>query len=485
MIALRILQRPDGAPSGPPLHAVSTAGATIGRAPDCDIVLDDPTRLVSRRHAWIASDGQGHALLRCLSTISPMTVNDERLPASHERVLRVGDRVRIGGFDLSIESLDGAAAVTRADPYAATMTATPYRKGDPPGHQIGSPVSSPSGSPAGSPFGSLVGSPLGSPVGNAVSNAIGDPVASPASHRVNRPVPPALRPAPPVPAARLDRWFDLDTVPDPLGPDSPLPALNTAAARGLPGAPLPGPPAAPGAADPGWPPTLLMPRIAPEALAAETAAAVRADFEALRNAFLRGAGLDPETSPFTLDATTLAHLGALLRAQTEGTLELLRARALTKRNLRAKGTSVTARENNLLKFTPDTDEALRLLLEPTGRAGFLPPVAAVRAAHHDLQVHQLAMAAGMRAAMLDLIKQLGPAAIEAQADPPQGAARVMPALREAQLWQRLQQAHQRLVEQLDDTFDNAFGREFVRAYEACAAQARAEPPAEGDPAIRH
>jgi type VI secretion system FHA domain protein len=437
MIALRILQRPDGAAGGSALHAISTAGATIGRALDCDIVLDDPTRLVSRRHAWIASDGRGQALLRCLSTISPLTVNEERVPASQERVLRAGDRLRIGGFELAIESLEASAGAPRADPYAPTMVATPC-------------------APAG---------------------VTGPPVI--------RPVPPALRPAPPVPAARLDRWFDLDTVPDPLGPDSPLPALNTTAARGLPGAPLPGAPSAPGAADPAWPPTLLMPRMAPEALAAETAAAVRADFEALRNAFLRGAGLDPETSSFTLDATTLAHLGALLRAQTEGTLELLRARAMTKRNLRAKGTGVTARENNLLKFAPDTDEAMRMLLEPTGRAGFLPPVAAVRAAHHDLQVHQLAMAAGMRAAMLDLIKQLGPAAIEAQADPPQGAARVMPALREAQLWQRLQQAHQRLVEQLDDTFDSAFGREFVRAYEACAAQARAEPPAEGDPAIRH
>jgi type VI secretion system FHA domain protein len=437
MIALRILQRPDGAAAGSALHAISTAGATIGRALDCDIVLDDPTRLVSRRHAWIASDGQGQALLRCLSTISPLTVNEERVPSSQERLLRAGDRLRIGGFELSIESLEASAGAPHADPYAPTMVATPY------------------------------------------------PPAGPAGPPVIRPVPPALRAAPPVPAARLDRWFDLDTVPDPLGPDSPLPALNTTTARGLPGAPLPGTPAAPGAADPAWPPTLLMPRMAPEALAAETAAAVRADFEALRGAFLRGAGLDPETSPFTLDAATLAHLGALLRAQTEGTLELLRARAVTKRNLRTKGTGVTARENNLLKFAPDTDEAMRMLLEPTGRAGFLPPVAAVRAAHHDLQVHQLAMAAGMRAAMLDLIKQLGPAAIEAQADPPQGAARVMPALREAQLWQRLQQAHQRLVEQLDDTFDSAFGREFVRAYEACAAQARAEPPAEGDPAIRH
>jgi len=438
MIALRILQRPDGAPGGHALHAISTSGATIGRAPDCDIVLDDPMRLVSRRHAWIASDGQGQALLRCLSTISPMTVNEERLATNHERVLRCGDRLNIGGFELSIESLDRPAAAPRADPLAVTVAAHP------PGMDPGIAPDRP------------------------------PPPAF-------RPVPAALRPPPPVAPARLDRWFDLDTVPDPLGPESPLPALRDTTARELPAAL----PAAGAAADPAWPQTMLMPRVAPEALAAETAAAAQADFQALRDAFLRGAGLDPATTSFTLDAATLGHLGALLRAQTDGMLDLLRARALTKRNLRAKGTGITARENNLLKFAPDTDEALRLLLEPAGRAGFLPPVAAVRAANQDLQVHQLAMAAGMRAAMLDLITQLGPATIEAQADPPQGAARVMPALREAQLWQRLQEAHRRLVEQLDDTFENAFGREFVRAYEACAAQARAEPPADGDPARRH
>ena len=445
MIALRILQRPDGAPNGPRLHAISTAGATLGRAPDCDIVLDDPQRVVSRRHAWLASDGRGQALVRCLSTISPMTVNGERLVANQEYALRAGDRLGIGGFELAIESLDISASEPRADPYALTVAAEPAE------HPPASPAVRPTMRPT------------------------------------TRPVPPTQQPAPPVPpapAARLDRWFDLDTVPDPLGPDSPLPALNTTVARGLPGArPLAA--SSPGPSDPAWPPTLLMPCLAPDAAAAETAAAARADVEAMRAAFLRGAGLDPATSPFTLDAATLAHLGALLRAQTEGTLELLHARALTKRNLRTKGTGVAPRENNLLKFAPDVDEALRLLLDPAGRPGFLPPVAAVRAANQDLQVHQVAMAAGMRAAMLDLIRQLGPAAIEAQADPPQGAARVMPALREAQLWQRLQQAHQRLVEQLDDTFDSAFGREFVKAYEACAAQARGEPPAEPDPAPRH
>lgn len=435
MIALRILRRPDDAPAGQDYHAVGPAGATIGRALDCEVVLEDPLRLVSRRHAWIAPEPGGLALLRCLSTISPMTINDERLMPSHDRLVQPGDRLRIGGFELLVEPV--ATAV--ADPHAALLDAT-----------IAAP-----------------------------RRAVMPPPAAAAGQ------PPAVPPVPPMPAvppvpqrpsqpARLDRWFNLDTVPDPLGPESPLPALGdpdlasgakprTVASAG------PTPP------DPAFPPTMLMQRPPPEAMAAESAAAAQADAQALAQAFLHGAGLDPST-PFTVDAVTLAHLGALLRASTEGLVELLRARALTKRSLRTKGTGVTARENNLLKFAPDGGEALKQLLEAGGRPGFLGPLDALREAHHDLHVHQLAMAAGMRAAMLDLIRQLGPDAIEAAADPPQGVARVMPALREAQLWQRLQNAHASLVEHLDDTFDSAFGREFVRAYEAFTAEARARQP---------
>lgn len=439
MIVLRILRRPDGVLSGPDVHAIPAAGATIGRAPDCDIVLDDPMRLVSRQHAWIMPDGVEQAIVGCLSTISPLYVNDTALSTNQQCAVHDGDRMRIGGFEVLLE--------TRVLPLRDLATTVVFSH---PAQPAPPPVPLP---PA-------------------------PPVAPPTRAPVQEPPRPTV-----AQPARLDQWFDLETVPDPLGPASPLPALDTAARRVL----LPGQSTqatAPSGADMSAPGPRTAQLARPPALTATVGLPARGtapapvpttasadNLAALRQAFLDGAGLDSST-PLQLDADTLALLGALLRASTEGTLALLQDRAMAKRHLRAHGTGISARENNPLKFMPNATAALRDLLSREPRTGFLDPPQAVRAAHRDLQQHQVAMMAGMRAAMLDLMMRLGPEAIEAGADPAQGLARSSRTLRESQLWHRLQQIHAQLIANLDDSFDAAFGREFLRAYEE---QSSAEP----------
>jgi type VI secretion system FHA domain protein len=188
----------------------------------------------------------------------------------------------------------------------------------------------------------------------------------------------------------------------------------------------------------------------------------------LIDAFVRGAGLTPGPAwpPSTLSAAWMQHLGAVMRAGTEGTLALLRSRAATKRHIRAEETRIAPRQNNPLKFAPDATEALTRLLRQTDARGFLDPIEALRDAHDDLLIHQVAMAAGMRAALFELVSRLDPQAIESLAGPPTGLARHLPPLRDAALWHRLRERHAQLVEHLDDEFEEIFGREFVRAYEA-------------------
>jgi type VI secretion system FHA domain protein len=419
VIALRLVRRPDGAEPAGGACPLAAAGSTIGRAPECDLVLDDARRVVSRRHALLVPQGTEQALLRCISTTAPLQVNGEVLEPAGERLVRAGDRLRIGGFELVLEQREAVAVVP------------------PP------PV---------------------------------------------RPVPTRSRPP------RLDRWFDLDTVPDPLGPGSPLPALQ--------GAGLPTPARQPAASvrvgaesRAANPPRAEAPKpIVPPAAAARPAAAVEvskpvqppaarepaaADREALRQAFLRGAGLDAAT-PFTPGPAEMEHLGRLLRAATEGMLGLLRTRAIAESSLHGDGTRIVARENNPLKFVPDAVQALALLLEMNTRRGFLDPVEAVRDAHDELQVHRLAMLAGMRAAVFELISQLGPDA--AEASPARGLGQRLPALRDAALWRRHRQGHARLLENLDDVLDSTFGREFLRAYDAQSNRADEATPStdEGD-----
>ena len=133
--------------------------------------------------------------------------------------------------------------------------------------------------------------------------------------------------------------------------------------------------------------------------------------------------------------------------------------------MRAEGTHITPRQNNPLKFSPDAAEALTRMLQRRPTPGFLDPVAALHDAHHDLLVHQVAMVAGMRAAVFELFSRLGPEAAEEGEGPAQGISRV-PLLRAAALWHRHRMQHAQLLENLDDDFDTIFGREFLRAYEA-------------------
>ncbi|GAA4340232.1 hypothetical protein GCM10023165_20060 [Variovorax defluvii] len=425
MIALRVTRRPGGTEPDETALPMPPEGFTIGRSEDCGLVLADPLRLVSRQHAQVLPVG-GVVHVRCISSTSPMWVNGRQLDPGGERALQVGDRLRIGGFELAVEPNVVATVAQRS---------------------------------------------------------------------------------------RLDRWFDLDDAPDLMAAGSALPAValahepETGAAvvswQDSPhlvrtGAPIPPPLKTPQAQQPQVPPqppppaqqpaqpaqpvrhapadafptepTPLEPAT-PAALPSNAASALRE----LAAAFARGAGLPSE--PPALTPQWMEHLGALLRASAEGTLALLQSRAIAKRQMRAEGTHITPRQNNPLKFSPDATEALTRMLQREPSPGFLDPVAALHDAHRDLLVHQVAMVAGMRAAVFELFSRLGPEAAESGEGPAYGIGRV-PVLRAAALWNRHRMQHAQLLEHLDDDFQTIFGREFLRAYEA---QTRASPNAAPSP----
>ena len=181
----------------------------------------------------------------------------------------------------------------------------------------------------------------------------------------------------------------------------------------------------------------------------------------------------------------MEHLGALLRATAEGTLALLQSRAVAKRHMRAEGTVIAPRHNNPLKFSPNATEALTRMLQPDPSPGFLDPVAALHDANRDLLVHQVAMVAGMRAAVFELFSRLGPEAAENAEGPARGLFARFPMLRAAALWERHRLQHAHLIEHLDDDFETIFGREFLRAYEAQSrVNADTSPPEAPWPNVR-
>ena len=107
----------NGQPCADPLAAeFDELGGNIGRAEGNTLVLADPEKVISRRHASIAFRG-GRYVLSDHGTATPVYVNGRALGNGQESPIDVGDEIRIGGFTLRVKP--GAAAAAPAAERAA------------------------------------------------------------------------------------------------------------------------------------------------------------------------------------------------------------------------------------------------------------------------------------------------------------------------------------------------------------------------------
>ena len=234
---------------------------------------------------------------------------------------------------------------------------------------------------------------------------------------------------------------------------------------------LPPPPAS--VSKPAAPPEPAVPPPRPAAPPAPVAAmpaplassAPPSSSDELFRAFLEGAGVPDVAGQQPLDAEAMRRLGRLMRAFTDGTIELLSSRAMLKREVRAEITMIVDEENNPFKILPN-GRAVLMQMFGARMPGFLSPEAAVHDALGDLQSHQLGMVAGMRAALLTVLKRFDPAALNT-ATPHDGGLgeKLLPGGREARLWRQLQKLHAETTAAVEDDFQAVFGRAFQQAYD--------------------
>lgn len=194
-----------------------------------------------------------------------------------------------------------------------------------------------------------------------------------------------------------------------------------------------------------------------------------AGHDELLHAFLAGAGVPELAIPAGLTPQFMDTLGQLLRLSTQGTLDLLMARALAKREVRADLTMIAARENNPLKFSPGVEAALAHLLAPQGH-GFMGPVRAMKDAHDDLRSHQFGFMAGMRAALAGVLERFDPAELERRLTQKTVIDSLIPSHRKAKLWDLFADRYGEISREAEEDFHALFGREFLRAYEAQLAR---------------
>ncbi|WP_280150912.1 type VI secretion system-associated FHA domain protein TagH [Piscinibacter sp. XHJ-5] len=187
------------------------------------------------------------------------------------------------------------------------------------------------------------------------------------------------------------------------------------------------------------------------------------------------AGLGMTVPPPEAGSTQQMRLvGALLRSTVAGTLSLLASRTIAKRELGANPTLPQSRQNNPLKFSHHVDAALSRLLGPPQR-GFIAPLAAVDAAFDDLRAHELAVIAGMRAALEAVLARFNPQTLESRLAGKGVWENLVPVNHKARLWERYGEQHAEMLREIEDDFDSIFGRAFSEAYEAQLARLDAPP----------
>ncbi len=211
----------------------------------------------------------------------------------------------------------------------------------------------------------------------------------------------------------------------------------------------------------------------PPVHAAPTSKSVPGGAEALWNAFLTGAGLEPSAAP-QASLELMASIGAMLQIAVGGIHRLVAMRALAKDEMQTDMTVIKGRDNNPLKFAPDAAVALQALLLPPAR-GFLDGPAALRDAMVDLQSHQVGMVAGMRSAVEAGLERFDPVKLEAGLTARSVFDSLMPAHRRARLWELYLEHYQSLREEARDDFHHFFGEAFREAYEAQVQSLDAAP----------
>jgi FHA domain-containing protein len=199
------------------------------------------------------------------------------------------------------------------------------------------------------------------------------------------------------------------------------------------------------------------------------------DAQALMNAFMAGAGLAPGRVEAAMTPEFMHQFGEAFRVAVQGTIELLAARSEIKREFRADVTIIAPRANNPLKFLPNADGVIMQMLGQSF-PGFMRPVPSMKEAYFDLQVHQLALMAGIRAAYAEALARFDPAELEKRCDANGGLlSKISTTARKAAVWDDYKQSYNAIRRHAEDDLVAFSGEAFVKAYDAAAEAAREYP----------
>lgn len=482
----------------PPVRArFGAEGGRIGRHPENTLALADPTRQVSRHHAEVRYRA-GQFSIKVISETNGILVNDAFLPPGASMELDQGDRLLVGEYELWVH-VDSAGLP--AHPAGPTMEKDGcFPNIFPPLPKSPQPSSS-------AVLGELLKDltpglaaknslPTQNPPDlSLLLGSLGIAPISPASLASHPPAPPQLlqdsRPNQahvPASSPEVDDIFrtlgnnsasPFDHPSDDNPFTAPLPGLELSIGKDAPFGTEPLSFPSGGSTSTGNTVTQAATVVTRQNTSTnaggitESTNAVNMPGQVGPSAaqLLRVVSDALELDPGTLDESrpeaTLEMMAQLLRLSLAGVHQLLEMRANLKSELGVEDrTTISKAANNPLKHAETLKESITYLtdLRRHNTNLFMPAPDAVEDAMWDICSHELALMAGMRAALLASLKMFSPESVERRIKKSGALDSVIPTLYKSKLWDQFLAMYSDLQREAEDHFDKLLNQEFAKAY---------------------
>jgi type VI secretion system protein len=181
-------------------------------------------------------------------------------------------------------------------------------------------------------------------------------------------------------------------------------------------------------------------------------------------AFIHGAGLKADALDGVDEAALFEQVGKMMLEFTDGLVQTLSGRTHIKSEFRLDQTMIRPVENNPLKFSTSKTGTLRQLLTQHDSA-YKSGVEAIREGFDDVNAHQMAVVAGMEAAVQDILKRFNPKTLETRLESDSILDNFLPGGKKAKYWEMFKLLFDQIAGEAEDDFQQLFGRKFSRAYE--------------------
>jgi type VI secretion system FHA domain protein len=502
---------------------------TLGRGAESDWPLPDPEQHLSKKHCTIQLQGGQYSVTDTSTNGLYINRAPQPLGRGQSAPLRSGDRLGLGDYELTVRidigaetaagfgetpfqpfagaPESGAGGFGESDPFALGAQQSPFAPLPGSADPFSASASGGFGSGGGDPF----AVPPVTPQGGFGRGQ--EPFAAPAD-RGNPLIPPdfgaAFPPdpalAPPLPgsgggaplipeghdflggaARQAGPWQQQFSQPDHIPaqnaffkPPEVSPATipdnwdavfaapsEPALSQLAPGGPAPVAPAAPSGfgvprapATPVAPPPSAAPTMAPPPVRPGPGGD-----GAILAAFLQGCGLPPNAIPPDAAPEMMRALGQTFRELVGGLRDVLTTRAMIKAEYRVEQTVIRSSNNNPLKFAMDVDQAMAALTGPP-RQGYMPALKAAQEGFKDMKAHELALMAGMQAAVQALFRQFDPEQLKQRLEKSGSVLNsLVPGAKKAKYWEIYEQQYKQIAREMSEDVRGTFGRAFAEAYE--------------------